>query len=164
MAEASFPRDIGDAVAVELRAGQPLEGHVVWTNGTTMGIRFDRNIDVGEMLAHDRSANGCEARPPRVQILCSARIRVGARYYNVEVQDISQGGMKVAIGDTAAVGGQAVITLEHLRPFEGVIRWCREGHAGISFNQHLPFHEISRWLGSQPSEGAECLQDERSAA
>ena len=32
------------------------------------------------------------------------------------------------------------------RPLHGTVRWCREGLAGIAFNEVVPFPELMAWL------------------
>jgi hypothetical protein len=159
MAEVAMLREVGDRVAVEIASGQPIAGEVVWTRGLTIGIRFDACIDVAEVLTHRRTADGHVARPPRLEIHCNARLRMGARYYNVQVHNLSQGGIKVEIDDPhCSTGLPAVVTIADLGTMEGVVRWCRDGYAGISFNSAIPFERLTRWLGVRLS-AARAQQD-----
>src|SRR3546814_2045859 len=80
---------------------------------------------------------------------CGASVRLGKLYHKVEVRDISQGGVKVRINDWTCVGKPAVVTVENLRPVKGIIRWYREGHAGIIFDKPLSFQELAEWLGKR---------------
>ena len=148
MAEVATPRQVGDRVTVEIASDQPIEGEVVWTRGLTIGIRFDACVDVIEVLTSRRTSDGRNARAPRLEIHCNARLRMGARYYNVQVCNVSQGGIKVEINDPyCSTGLPAVITITDLGTMEGVVRWCKEGHAGIQFNSAIPFEQLTQWLG-----------------
>jgi hypothetical protein len=150
MAEAGSLRAIGEVVSVELKNDQQVTGKVVWTRGATLGIRFDQNVDVGEVLASRTSQKGRNSRAPRMEVPCLARLRVGAKYYGVQVRDISQGGIKIEIDDPYCVPGrEAVITVQGLRSVEGIVRWCRGGTAGVAFKQMIPFDELTHWLGSR---------------
>lgn len=149
MAEAGSLRAIGEVVSVELKNDQQVTGKVVWTRGATLGIRFSQNVDVGEVLASRTPQKGRNSRAPRMEVPCLARLRVGAKYYVVQVRDISQGGIKIEMTDPYCVAGrEAVITVQGLHTLEGMVRWCRDGTAGVAFRQMIPFDELTQWLGS----------------
>jgi hypothetical protein len=42
-----------------------------------------------------------------------------------------------------------VLTLENFRPVQAVVRWQKDGVAGIRFNQVLPFDDLMTWLTGQ---------------
>jgi hypothetical protein len=50
MAEIGQPVSVGDIVTVEL-SSQKIPGSVVWIRDGTVGVKFDQNIDLGELLA-----------------------------------------------------------------------------------------------------------------
>jgi hypothetical protein len=67
----------------------------------------------------------------------------------VEVQDISLGGMKLALNDWQCTGKDVIVTIESLRPVRGKVRWYRGGHAGIVFDKPLTFEELAEWMGKR---------------
>ena len=137
----------GDKVALELKSGQPVPGHVVWAEGSNIGVEFDEAIDVEEMLSSQAVlVNGWRPRLPRVEVDRLATLRCGARLYGVNTRDISQGGVKVETDQPLEPGRDVVLMLEQFRPLHGVVRWCEEGLAGIAFNTLIPFHELMGWL------------------
>ncbi|HEX8573105.1 MAG TPA: PilZ domain-containing protein [Allosphingosinicella sp.] len=137
----------GAVVAVELKSNQPVTGMVVWADGSNVGIEFDAQIDVEEMLSNQAALdNGWRPRLPRVEVDRLATLRCGARLYGVNTRDISQGGVKVETDQPLEVGREIVLTMERFRPLAGVVRWCGEGLAGIAFNHLIPFHELMEWL------------------
>lgn len=137
----------GRRVAVELKTNQQLSGRVVWIRGSNAGIAFDEPIDVAELLAHPPSLpNGWKPRLPRVEIQGLATLRSGARVLWVSTRDISQGGVKIETGQLLENDSAVVLTLEGFRPLPGVIRWQKQGVAGIHFNQLIPFGELIDWL------------------
>ena len=141
----------GDRIAIELKTNQRIPGKISWVRESTVGIEFDERIDVGEVLSNAALLdNGWRPRMPRVPVEKMATLRAGARTYWVTVQDVSQGGVKIEADQPLEVNGEAVVTLENFRPVSGVVRWRRGNLAGISFNQVIPFHELSRWL-TQPA-------------
>jgi len=90
--------------------------------------------------------HGWRPRMPRVEVDRLATLRCGANLYGVNTCDISQGGVKVETDGPLEVGSEVVLTMEHFRPLEGAVRWCRDGLAGIAFNHYIPFPELMAWL------------------
>ena len=147
MAHVYCRHEPGEEVAVELRGNQPIRGNVVWVEQSNIGIAFDEQIDVAEMLSSQALADsGWRPRLPRVEVDRLATVRCGARLYGVNTRDISQGGVKVETDEPLEEGAQVVITLDKFRPVQGVVRWCGAGFAGIAFHQLLPFGELMGWL------------------
>ena len=139
----------GAAVVVELNSEQRIEASILWTRGTTIGIKFNEDVDVREILAHRRPRIGYRPRPTRLAIRCGATVRIGRRYHRVEVQDISLGGIKLELHDSHCVGKAVVVAVESLRPIKGVVRWYQDGYAGIVFNRPLRFEDLADWLGKR---------------
>ena len=94
MAEAGQPVSVGDAVTIEL-SSQKIPGSIVWIRDGTVGVKFDQNVDLGELLAGRKPRHGFRTRPPRLEVRCKASLRIDKSYYTVDVHDISLGGMKV---------------------------------------------------------------------
>jgi hypothetical protein len=138
---------LGETVEVELKGNQPIHGRVVWGEASNIGVQFDAQIDVAEMLSNNAAIeNGLQPRLPRVEVDRLATVRCGARLCGVNTRDISQGGVKVETDDPLEVGAQVVITMEKFRPVQGVVRWCGGGLAGIAFHELLRFGELMAWL------------------
>lgn len=141
------PLSVDQRVTVELKTNQLVEGRVVWIEENNVGIGFDEAIDVAELLANPPVLpNGWRPRMPRVDIDTLATLRIGARLHWVQALDISQGGVKFESDQPLETGTDAVITLEGFRPLQGVLRWQKDGQAGIVFNQLIPFGELIAWL------------------
>ena len=140
------PLKEGQHVSVELKTNQQTAGRITWVDGGTVGISFDKEIDIGELLASQDGEGEMQARMPRVEADSLGELRIGARLYPINTCDISQGGARIEIDHPLRVGEHVVLTLQKLRPVAGVVRWYQEGQGGISFNQVLPFHELVNWL------------------
>ncbi|HEV2748186.1 MAG TPA: PilZ domain-containing protein [Allosphingosinicella sp.] len=150
MAEAMGAAPPGEArIFIEFDSSRRVPGRVVWVRDTLFGVKFDETVDVRELLAGPRPRGGYAPRPPRLDVTCGATVKIGNLYHKVEVNDISQGGMRVALGDWQCVGKPAVVTIESLRPVKGIVRWYRQGHAGIVFEKPLSFEELAEWLGKR---------------
>jgi hypothetical protein len=147
---AIVPREasVGEEVKIEL-SSQQIPATVVWIREGTAGLKFDNNIDLGELLAGRKPRHGFRARPPRLEIPCKASVRVGKTYYTVDVHDISLGGIKVQPIEEYCVGKKVVVVVESLRPIKGEVRWYSERRAGIVFENPLNFDELSEWVGKR---------------
>jgi len=148
MAIATHVPAVDDRVQVEI-SGQKVPATAVWTRGDLVGLKFDQNVDLGELLAGRKPRLGFRARPPRLDIACKASVKVGKVYYTVDVHDISLGGMKVEPIDEYCVGKKVVVVIESLRPVKGEVRWYSERRAGIVFERALDFDELSEWVGKR---------------
>src|SRR3954452_15460882 len=139
---------VNEQVNVEL-SSQKIPASVVWIRDDTVGLKFDHNVDLGELLAGRKPRHGFRARPPRLEIACKASVRVGKLYYNVDVHDISLGGMKVEPIEEYCVGKKVIVVVESLRPLKGEVRWYSDRRAGIVFDKALDFDELSEWVGKR---------------
>ena len=148
MAEATRSVAIGEQVALEM-SSQKIPSTVVWIREGTLGIKFDQDIDLGELLAGRKPRHGFRARPPRLEVSCKASIRLAKIYYTVEVHDISLGGMKVEPIDEHCVGKEVTVVIESLRPIRGHVRWYSDRRAGIVFDEPLAFDELAEWVGKR---------------
>src|ERR687897_545515 len=145
---AQTPPQIGEHVTVEL-SSQKIPSSVVWIREGSVGVKFDQNVDLGELLAGRKPRHGFRPRPPRLEVGCKASIRVGKVYYTVDVHDISLGGMKVEPIEEYCVGKDVVVVVESLRPVRGQVRWFADRRAGIVFDKELKFEELAEWVGKR---------------
>jgi hypothetical protein len=144
----SHTPSVGDPIAVEL-SSQKIPASVVWIRDDLVGLKFDQNLDLGELLAGRKPRHGFRARPPRLEIACKASVRVGKLYYSVDVHDISLGGIKVEPIEEYCVGKKVIVVVESLRPIKGEVRWFSERKAGIVFDRPLDFDELAEWVGKR---------------
>jgi hypothetical protein len=140
--------EVGDHVHVEL-SSEKIPASVVWIRGDAVGLKFDQNLDLGELLAGRKPRHGFRPRPPRLEIACKASVRVGKLYYSVDVHDISLGGMKVEPIEEYCVGKKVIVVVESLRPIKGEVRWYKDRRAGIVFDKPLDFDELAEWVGKR---------------
>jgi hypothetical protein len=140
--------EVGEQVDVEL-SSQKIPGSVVWIREDRVGLKFDQNLDLGELLAGRKPRHGFRPRPPRLEIACKASVRVGKLYYSVDVHDISLEGMKVAPIEEYCVGKKVIVVVESLRPVKGEVRWYKDRRAGIVFDKSLNFEELAEWVGKR---------------
>jgi hypothetical protein len=139
---------VGEEVLVEL-SEQKIPASVVWTRDDLVGLKFDHNLDLGELLAGRKPRHGFRPRPPRLEIACKASVKVGKTYYTVDVRDISIGGMKVEPIGEYCVDKKVIVVVESLRPIKGEVRWYSDRRAGIVFDRPLEFEELAEWVGKR---------------
>jgi hypothetical protein len=139
---------VDEDVSIEL-SSQRIPAKVVWIRDDTAGLKFEQNIDLGELLAGRKPRHGFRSRPPRLEIPCKASVRVGKTYYTVDVHDISLGGIKVEPIAEYCVGKKVLVVVESLRPIKGEVRWYSDRRAGIVFDKPLDFDELSEWVGKR---------------
>ena len=145
MAEVADPPAVGEHVAVEL-SSQKIPSTVTWIRDGLVGMKFDQSVDLGELLAGRKPRHGFRPRPPRLNVECKASVRLGKIYYNVDVHDISLGGMKVAPIEEYCVGREVTVVVESLKPIKGEVRWYSDG---IVFHKPLSFDELAEWVGKR---------------
>lgn len=137
----------GQRVEVELKTGQQVAGSVQWIDGSNAGIAFDHVIDVMAVLASQLIAQADhKPRMPRVEVRCPATLRMGAHSYRVETRDISQGGAKVALEVSLPQNAEIVLSMEGFHSLQGVVRWCADDVAGLTFNAVIPWPQLILWL------------------
>jgi hypothetical protein len=148
MAYIGTPPSVGDIVGIEL-SSETIPARVGWTREDLVGLKFDHNLDLGELLAGRKQRHGFRARPPRLEIACRASVKVGKVYYSVDVHDISLGGMKVEPIEEYCLGKPVVVVIESLRPVRGEVRWFADRKAGIVFDKPMRFEELAEWIGKR---------------
>jgi len=148
MAEINHLPEVGEAVSVEL-SSQTIPSSVVGIREGLIGVQFDQNLDLGELLAGRKPRHGFRARPPRLEVNCKASVKVGKVYYTVDVWDISLAGMKVEPIEERCLDKKVVVVVESLRPIKGEVRWYSDRMAGIVFDKPLGFEELAEWVGKR---------------
>jgi len=139
--------EIGERLELELMNGEHLAGRVAWRRGGEVGLSFDSQIDVFAIIAQDIvSQPGERRRMPRVELVCSALLDVEGHTQLVTTRDVSQGGVKLDAPFALAPEQKVTVTLEGLRPVDGVVRWSAGTLAGIAFLPELRWQELMLWL------------------
>lgn len=146
----------GDPTTIEFKSEVAVRGHVVWARDRLVGVAFSQPIDVLDVLADHRDPAWTQyhPRPPRVQVHTSARLRSGGQYQPVLLCNISQGGAKLRLDQPAALKNDVVLLADGLPRLPGRVRWQREDHAGISFNEVMPFADVARWVANSHRHGS----------
>ena len=139
---------VGEQVDVEL-SSQKIPSTVVWIRDGTVGVKFDQNVDLGELLAGRKPRHGFRPRPPRLEVSCKASIRVGKIYYTVDVHDISLGGMKVEPIEEYCLGKKVVVVVESLRPIRARSAGTPTARPASCSTSRSTFEELAEWVGKR---------------
>ncbi len=139
--------EVGERLELELMTGEPLDGTVVWRRGSEVGLRFDRQINVFALIAQDIvSQPGERRRMPRVELTCPALLETDSGTEYVMTRNVSQGGVKIDVPFPLELEARVTVTLDGLRPVNGVVRWSQGHVAGIAFLPELRWQEVMLWL------------------
>ena len=147
MIKAYCPIDPGTRISIELKHGEAVSGTALWTEGDSVGIRFDQPVDVLALLTW--SSDGPRPRMPRVEVDCVAWVREGAVVHRTRAVNVSQGGIKVEAVQPLTVGADVIVSLDGLEPAPAMVRWNDDGCYGITFNRVLPLAGLVAWLRDQ---------------
>ena len=143
--------EIGAPVSISLIEDIDIQGRVVWARDRFIGVAFDEEIPVNDLLARPQMLHdGRRARFPRLSVDARVEISMNNQTTVARVRDVSHKGAKLLFRDPVerATQGLVVIIDESTR-LEAMIRWQRGASAGIEFvkpiSPQLLSHLISMW-------------------
>jgi hypothetical protein len=143
---------LGQKVCISLADDDYLESHVVWQRGLTIGIRFDSQIDVMDVLTRTSVLrSNFMRRMPRMPFRERAQLRVGSRALPIEICDISPRGARIKTVHPLADHEMVWVIVEGLDPICGTLRWRHDGYAGIEFSNALLIARLMQWLRGKTS-------------
>lgn len=135
------------AVSVQFNPCLSASGKVSWSGDGMIGIRFASPIDVPQILLGLSTSplKGKVNRAPRLQMQATIQIVLDGRTVPVEVQDISQKGLKVRTACLRS-GDEITVLLDGLAPKKAVVRWTQPQQVGLNFVQPLAFDQLGEWV------------------
>ena len=143
----------GQPITIQFPTGAEAHGTVAWSKNEAIGVQFDEQIDVAQVL-HDlgQPTFGDKVnRAPRVSIEKPAILVARDKRESVHLHDLSQRGAKVT-APSLTLGDDVVLHLDGLRPCIATVRWVQAGMAGLAFHLPLPFDDLARWVITQRAE------------
>jgi hypothetical protein len=84
-------------------------------------------------------------RPPRDDIECSATLCAGGAFHRVQLIDVSKHGCKFFVDEERWVGERVQIALESYHSLGAIVRWYKDGKAGIQFAHQLTESQLVTW-------------------
>jgi hypothetical protein len=143
---------VGDPVQLELRTGRGMAGRVVWARGSSIGVAFDRKVPILSYLAHQAMQElGRRVRAPRIRIGEPGILRLPEGDSLADIVDASQAGMRIRTDRKLSAGSGCQVVAEGLGVRGGLVRWCRDGEAGLQLKRPLCFHEFAQWRTREKS-------------
>jgi hypothetical protein len=139
----AFPVCCGEHISLALSEEVVLGGRVVWTSGGSCGVRLYQSIDSLAALRQSADlARSPRGRPPRLPIgrLAFASGECGLR--SVEVRDVSQRGMEIRHDGGFAPGLRVKLVLGAGVERRGVVRWTKDGLAGVLLVETFAAREL----------------------
>lgn len=126
---------------------EAISGTVVWSADGEIGVQFDQPIDVGAVLAELARPlpRGRANRAPRLPIDCAGDLDIGGRTLSIDVQDISQRGLKVRTSFVRP-GDEVIVRLPELDAHRASVRWATPGSAGLVFMRPIAFEDLAAWV------------------
>lgn len=128
----------GQRVSVGMRGLAPSLAVVVWRDLGRCGLAFRVEQDLRHVPAAPSGRRPKQPRASRFSLRLPAELRWEQGVVELELADISTGGLKLNGGPAPRVGERGVVRLEglsHLVP--GRIRWKRGGMTGFHFDRPL---------------------------
>jgi len=135
---------VGERLSVELKQGETVTGQAQWIDQDSVGVCFDRPIDVASLISLRQE--GPVPRMPRIEVDCFAMIRDGAAVIRTKAVNISQGGLQVRSTAEFSVKAGVTVSLAGLPPEPAVVKWRDGENYGISFNRVLSITQLVAWL------------------
>ena len=142
MVETCACLDEGDLLRLGFTEHEMLDGKVVWSVGGRLGIKFDRPIDISEILVGSMPTE--PTRPPRLPINCTAKINDTFTTRRDQVLNVSTRGLKVK-SSAFKVGDKLSVEITGLGRKKAVVRWTGEGETGLEFLIPLTYGELQSW-------------------
>jgi len=142
---ADFPAE--QPVRVQFHPEYMIAGAIAWSQDKRIGIRFDAEIDVDQVLRElgSKEIAGKLNRAPRLPIHCEGELVIENRVLPMTLQDISQRGIKANVSSIYS-GDEVVVRLNGLEPHKAIVRWTQGGAAGLNFIMPLGFEQLAEWV------------------
>jgi hypothetical protein len=132
-----------ERVTIELSQGLVVQGSVAWCDDGCCGVEFDNRVDCSAVLRL-RMEQKLDGGAPQLRLpvcrLATCYAENGIRA--VTVTDVSRRGLGLIHGGALAAGMCVKLVLESGTARTGVVRWSRNGHAGVRLDDPLTCEEL----------------------
>ena len=137
----------GQRATLRFNCTDAIEGAVIWSSEGQIGVQFDEPIDVSGVLADlaRPAMRGRINRAPRLPIDCIGELVIADRTLAIDVQDISQRGIKARTSYVRS-GDEVTVRVPGLEPRKALVRWTQPGSAGLAFLRPFAFEELAAWV------------------
>lgn len=147
MIDAHFTLEIGQSVTIALFDDQELTGEIVWKDGQTVGVHFDEQVPVEQILVKPATnPDGRRTRLPRLTVRKAAQLVVGEKLVGAIICDVSQRGAKLQCESRLSMHSNILIRLGRHRPVRATVKWRGGDFTGVEFHRLLAVDELVQWL------------------
>ena len=139
MLETSVPVTPGEQVTIQLSESVIIDGRIAWEDGSRCGVAFDEPIDCAatlETLVTEQREP--DYRPLRVPVSTRAIAYCENGLHTVRVLNLSPHGAGIAHDGCFKPGMSTLLLFENGEEHRGVIRWSKDGRAGILLLEPFP--------------------------
>ncbi len=129
----------GERLSIALSDSIEIEGEAVWWDGAHCGVAFDRPVDCADLLERlvaERKAP--RYRPPRLPVRTRAIAHCEKGLHTVRVTNLSCHGAGFAHDGCFRAGMATKLAFETGDEYRGVVRWEKEGRAGLFLLEPIP--------------------------
>jgi len=135
----SVPVQLGEKLSLALSDQVILKATALWWDGERCGVVFDESIDCAALLESLCDAQkGPRHRPLRLPVDTRAIAYSDRGLHSVHLFDISQHGAGVTHDGCFHPGMATKLHFETGDEYRGVVRWNRDGKAGIFLVEPIP--------------------------
>lgn len=138
MLAADVPVAVGEKLEIALSDAVVVRGKVVWSEGGRLGVEFDREVDVADVLkqlAAEQRASGY--RQPRLPVHTRAKVTTDEGTSDIELVDLSQSGAGFVHDGALEVGKEVDLALASGIHRKAIVRWARGTRGGLWLTQPL---------------------------
>jgi hypothetical protein len=143
----SVPVRVGEPLTLALSDKVALKANVQWWDGERCGVQFDEPIDCAallEELGEVQKQSG--HRPLRIPVSTRALAYCDGGLHTVRLHDISQHGVGFSHDGCFRPGMTTKLHFESGDEYRGVVRWDRDGKAGVFLVEPIPCEKLESAL------------------
>jgi hypothetical protein len=146
MLNTHLPLAVGEAVTIVLADQVAVQGSVIWCNERCCGVQFDHAIDSAALLQAEAVWKHGDRRGGALRL---AAMRLATSYGDngiraVKVTDASHRGLGLAHDGTLEPGMELKLTVDNGIERTAMVRWSRDGRAGVRLLEPLSCEELER--------------------
>lgn len=143
----SVPVQVGEKLMLALSDQVSLAATALWWDGERCGVAFDEAIDCAALLeALGDEQKGARHRPLRLPVSTRALAYCDRGLHTVHLYDISQHGAGMTHDGCFHPGMTTKLHFETGDEYRGVVRWNRDGKAGIFLVEPIPPEKLESAL------------------
>lgn len=129
-----------------------IDGTVVWSRDQRIGVQFDKEIDVVDVLHNlgKKLSNNLAIRALRLPIQFEVRLALQSESFSATAHDISQRGTNLSSAKLSP-GDEVFVHLDGIEPRLAITRWVNNGLCGLNFVRPINLDTLAEWIVDRQS-------------